>query len=179
MKQNSERVARLRKQKRQKLLEGFNSRCGICGYNKTEILQFHHVEPKEKTFTMSSSTNHTWEVFVEEAKKCILVCPNCHMEIHWDLTNIPNGIQRFDETLIKTLTYMDEHKKLLRNCVECGKETYNMKFCSQECSHTTQRKVNWNDIDLIELKKTMTYVAIGRMLGVADNTVKKHYLKRV
>jgi len=63
-----------------------DKKCELCGYNKnTSILQFHHV--KEKEYNISSKTKTHKAVkskvkFLEEIKKCILICPNCHMEIH-------------------------------------------------------------------------------------------------
>ena len=26
---------------------------------------------------------HSWEEYLKETEKCILVCANCHAEIHW------------------------------------------------------------------------------------------------
>ena len=40
MKKESDKIKQLRKIRRIKLLEGFNSKCGICGYDKKEILEF-------------------------------------------------------------------------------------------------------------------------------------------
>ena len=58
--------------------------CAICGYNKcSNSLDFHHVNPEDKKFQLVAT-----EMFrppltlVEELNKCILVCKNCHYEIH-------------------------------------------------------------------------------------------------
>jgi 5-methylcytosine-specific restriction endonuclease McrA len=57
-------------------------KCEICGYCKSlRALQFHHKDPKEKDFTIGnflSSNDRT----LSELEKCILVCANCHAEIH-------------------------------------------------------------------------------------------------
>ena len=55
--------------------------CAICGYNKCNAaLDFHHVEKSNKKFrfTRCLSDEHT----IEEFHKCILLCSNCHREIH-------------------------------------------------------------------------------------------------
>jgi hypothetical protein len=57
--------------------------CQICGYNKSlSGLQFHHLSQNEKEFTISSSSNKSWDVLKNELDKCILLCGNCHSEEH-------------------------------------------------------------------------------------------------
>ncbi len=63
-----------------KLLGG---KCSICGYNKSvDALEFHHEDPKEKDFKLGSGNTMSWREYKKEALKCILVCSNCHKEIH-------------------------------------------------------------------------------------------------
>ena len=48
-------------------------------------LDFHHLNPKEKDFNLSNrNLNMDWDVIKEELDKCILVCSNCHREIHYN-----------------------------------------------------------------------------------------------
>ena len=59
--------------------------CAICGYNKcSRALDFHHVNPKDKKFNCSINNfqRKSAEVFAIEIQKCILLCRNCHSEIH-------------------------------------------------------------------------------------------------
>lgn len=56
--------------------------CSICGYNCCgAALDFHHVDMSTKDHSPKS---RDWETAaaVEERKKCILVCANCHRELH-------------------------------------------------------------------------------------------------
>ena len=56
-----------------------------CGYAKNSAaLEFHHREPASKSFHLDlrSLSNRTWHVIAAEARKCDLVCSNCHKEIH-------------------------------------------------------------------------------------------------
>jgi hypothetical protein len=54
--------------------------CALCGYSKcVNALEFHHVGD-DKTIEMSSVT--TMKRLNEELPKCIVVCANCHREIH-------------------------------------------------------------------------------------------------
>ena len=56
--------------------------CEICGYNKSlRALQFHHTNPQEKDFNIGGKMVLNEEL-KKELDKCILVCANCHSEIH-------------------------------------------------------------------------------------------------
>ena len=66
-----------------KLLGG---KCSICGYNKcVDALEFHHKDPTIKEFKLGSGNTMSWKEYKNEALKCILVCSNCHKEIHYKL----------------------------------------------------------------------------------------------
>ncbi len=63
-----------------KLLGG---KCSICGYNRCiDALEFHHKDPSVKEFKLGSGNTMSWKEYKAEALKCILVCSNCHKEIH-------------------------------------------------------------------------------------------------
>ena len=44
-------------------------------------MDFHHINPQEKDFQISGGTK-SFESLKSELDKCILVCRNCHSEIH-------------------------------------------------------------------------------------------------
>jgi hypothetical protein len=59
--------------------------CAECGYAKNfSALEFHHIDSKSKSFQLDlrSLSNRKWSVVLEEAEKCILLCSNCHAELH-------------------------------------------------------------------------------------------------
>ena len=63
-----------------KLLGG---KCSICGYDRCiDALEFHHSNPEMKEFKLGSGNTISWREYKAEALKCILVCSNCHKEIH-------------------------------------------------------------------------------------------------
>jgi hypothetical protein len=73
-----------RKRKLQ-LIEIMGGQCGHCHYKKNfSALEFHHKNPKTKLFQLDlrSLSNRRWEAIEEEAKKCLLLCSNCHAELH-------------------------------------------------------------------------------------------------
>lgn len=72
---------------KEKLIEYKGGKCQLCGYNKcTTALEFHHLNPSQKDFTISGGTK-SFEKAKIEADKCILVCANCHREIHSGLVD--------------------------------------------------------------------------------------------
>lgn len=63
-------------------------KCIRCGYNKCiKALEFHHLDPTQKDFTISNDHFKLMEA-VNESKKCILICSNCHRELHENIWNI-------------------------------------------------------------------------------------------
>ena len=67
------------------LVSSMGGRCSICGYHKNlASLVFHHTDSKDKDFKldMRSLSNRKFETVLEELDKCILVCHNCHAELH-------------------------------------------------------------------------------------------------
>ena len=59
-------------------------RCQCCGYNKyIGALEFHHINKNLKDFTISHIKSTSFNKKIQdELDKCILVCGNCHGEIH-------------------------------------------------------------------------------------------------
>jgi len=75
-------VIEWRQRRKLKAVEHLGGHCSICGYNKSvRALQFHHKDPSQKDFGIGSS-NLSWERTVRELDKCLLVCANCHAELH-------------------------------------------------------------------------------------------------
>ncbi len=65
--------------------------CFLCGYNRcSRSLHFHHLDPKTKKRDVSGllAQNYSLRIIKEEMAKCILVCANCHGEIHAGIIKI-------------------------------------------------------------------------------------------
>lgn len=70
------------------LIERAGGRCAQCGYDKCQAaLQFHHLDPTQKDFTISQNFNNDVEKLYIEVDKCVLLCANCHAELHQELEN--------------------------------------------------------------------------------------------
>jgi len=69
---------------KQKWVDYAGGCCSKCGYNKClAALEFHHVDPNTKDTNFKSLIKTLKDNQIEaELKKCILVCSNCHRELH-------------------------------------------------------------------------------------------------
>ena len=71
-----------RKRTKQKLVDYKGGKCEICEYNRSVSgLEFHHIDPSKKDFQVCGKS-WSFERLKNEADKCMLVCSNCHREIH-------------------------------------------------------------------------------------------------
>ncbi len=77
-------VTRRRKELRRKAREYKGGKCMLCGYDRCpDALEFHHTDPTKKDFGLSvKGLTRSWEKIRTEIDKCVLVCANCHREIH-------------------------------------------------------------------------------------------------
>lgn len=58
--------------------------CSKCGYNKCKgALDLHHVDPSIKDKNIAKMTTYSVEKIKAEIAKCILLCANCHRELHY------------------------------------------------------------------------------------------------
>lgn len=78
--------------------------CQTCGYDVcVGALEFHH--PKgSKEASVSTLLRHSFEKAATEARKCLLLCANCHRELHFKPQTRPSGIVARGEREHGTLT---------------------------------------------------------------------------
>jgi hypothetical protein len=77
-----EAVTRRHRKVKQTLVDLAGGACVVCGYDRTLVnLHFHHVDPATKAFGLTIASGKSLAAYVVEARKCILVCANCHGEI--------------------------------------------------------------------------------------------------
>lgn len=84
---NKDTLERMRSNKRNAvaLLGGC---CSRCGYNKSMVaLDFHHTVPTTKDVSFATMTHWSWLRIEKELKTCVLLCANCHREVHEELRN--------------------------------------------------------------------------------------------
>lgn len=73
-----------RKKVRQMSVDYKGGKCEMCGYDRcTDALEFHHKSLSVKKFGISAKGyTRSWEAVKKELDKCVIVCSNCHRELH-------------------------------------------------------------------------------------------------
>jgi len=85
-------VAKRRKMIKVMAIEYKGGKCSLCGYNKcNSALDFHHINDKKFGLSLKGLTR-SWEKTKIELDKCVLVCANCHREIHEGISQPPKVI---------------------------------------------------------------------------------------
>lgn len=180
-KNNSSFAQFLRSAKRKlELIEYKGGKCEICGYNKNlSALEFHHINSKDKSFSMDGRllANKKMEDLITEANKCMLLCSNCHKEIHHE-----NHELEVVKLLIENNDILQKKSEVFV-CKECGKilsKNNKTQLCS-EChlKHRFElRKVERPSAEeLQKLLKQYSLNKIGKMYGVSHASVKKWGVK--
>ena len=78
-----ESVKLFRHRKKEKAVTYLGGKCRICGYSKSIFaMDFHHLDPEQKDFSICSKSSWGFERLKEELDKCALLCANCHREVH-------------------------------------------------------------------------------------------------
>lgn len=138
-----------RRRNKKILLEAISKfECEKCGYNKCyNALDFHHIDKSNKEFSLSnftldkciSNVGDVTQIILDELDKCIVICSNCHRDIHFDwdryhkfesqiLDKVYNykEIPIIDEQTIKNILKMHSdgfgYKKIM-NDLNCSKAT--------------------------------------------------------
>jgi hypothetical protein len=180
----SEHVKLWRKKTKARLVKALGGKCNICGYDKcSNALEFHHLNPNEKDFNFGKirANPKSWNKIVAEVKKCVLLCSNCHREVHDNLATIVlENIPVIDPTLEDYKKFELEKSTLQKEkiCSICGTKYYSgYATCSNICAHKIRYKINWDEIDLPSLWPEQSMVAIGKQLGVTDSSVRKRLIK--
>ena len=178
---SSQATSDFRRNRKLNLIKVCGNQCNLCGYNKViGALEFHHINPEEKSYGLASmGTCHQLETDLQEIQKCILVCANCHREIHENLYT--------KEELINKKIYLEDIAQQLINdrnskleikhyyCFSCGKEiSKGAKYCS-DCANKNKRIVKERPTreELKQLIRTIPFTKIGQQFEVSDNAIRK------
>jgi hypothetical protein len=178
MSKNYEHIKKYRNNVKNELVKLFGSKCSVCDYDKSiHALEFHHINPEEKEFSVCSYSYLNKAKLLDEAKKCILVCSNCHKEIHYDECDVKLEYINLNQNEIED--FLKVPKKEYDECPICGnKKEKSHKTCSLKCAGIKKSKISWDDIDLKKLLlEGNGWNDIGEMLDISGNAVKKRAKK--
>lgn len=193
MSKSSEKVKNWRKRTKERIIKAMGGKCVCCGYDKCDAaLALHHLDPNEKDFSLGSirANIKSWSSIVSELRKCVLICHNCHAEVHYDSRKIPEQHAKFNEEFAD----YKQMEKLEREadpskyhpCPTCQKPVpnYQKKHCSISCATKNQNsnfrksKIDWpSNEELLKMLKESNYVQVGKKLGVSDNAIRKRLRK--
>ena len=172
--EQARRVKTWRRRTKDRILQAMGRKCVICGYDRcSDALQVHHLNPSEKDFTFAHirANPTSWAKIVEELRKCVLLCGNCHAEVHNGMTVVPFNARGFDESFA-------EYEKVVGRrpaICECGrKKAKRRNYCSDDChKRYGVDRIDWSKYDLLEMSKTMSKVAMGKAIGCSDVMISK------
>jgi hypothetical protein len=81
---NKDAVTRKRRKNKAQLVEMFGGKCEKCGYDKSvAALHFHHKDDNKSFGIAEKGRTPNFQLLIDEARKCILICANCHAEDHY------------------------------------------------------------------------------------------------
>ena len=85
------RWQRIKIEAKGKILARKNGGCVICGEKDPVVIQFHHVDPKKKSFDIGFllGSKMSEQRLEEELDKCVPLCANCHMRVHAGTATLP------------------------------------------------------------------------------------------
>ena len=180
--------------KKSRLVDIMGGCCQNCNYNNSlYALEFHHLDPSKKKYTITDYLLKPLEEQVEELKKCVLLCSNCHRAYHGgDI--LKSFVCSFNEE--KALFYIQKEKeerflassslKELKKCPVCGKTIFSSrnKYCGKECYNIGRSKVKPKKFadkelflpdrkELKDLIRFTPFTRIGQKYKVDDNTIRK------
>lgn len=88
LKRSKRSYNRIRNEMKQWAIKYKGGKCSKCEEFHIACLQFHHLDPKQKDFTIGESckinSRINKEIIRKELDKCILICANCHFKLHWE-----------------------------------------------------------------------------------------------
>ncbi len=73
------------------LVQEAGGACVRCGFDEHVCaLQFHHLDPAAKDFEIGGrGLTRAIERLRAEARKCVLLCANCHAAVEAGVANLP------------------------------------------------------------------------------------------
>ena len=183
MSSSAKAVSDYRRRRKENLIKVCGNKCALCGYNKLPAgLEFHHIDPNQKEYGIASKgTCHAIDKDLAEVRKCLLVCANCHREIHADFysQDFLFEHQFFDDEFAQELL-KDVQNKMTKHshyCIDCGKEIAKGSTRCVECDAKSRiiplEEMPVTREELKDLIRKYPFTQIAAKFLVSDNAIRK------
>ena len=171
-----EHVKTYRHRRKANVVYVMGGKCCLCGYDKClAALELHHIDPNEKEFDFHN-LNMSWDKTQIELQKCILVCSNCHREVHAGLIEQELKTSFNPQRAEEITEALSEWKTATVNvCPDCGAPVSEKGVRCVECGNKQRRVVKERPTreELKNLIRTTPFIQIGKMYGISDNAIRK------
>jgi hypothetical protein len=83
-----------RRRRKARAVAYMGSCCQGCGINDLPaIFEFHHWDARQKEFGFSErGIPRAWKKMITELQKCVMLCVNCHREVHAGVRELDRGL---------------------------------------------------------------------------------------
>lgn len=174
---NGKAVVNWRKRTKAKAVIYKGGACLICGYNRCiKSLVFHHIDPTRKDFAIAGKCLK-WETIRVELDKCVLLCANCHVEVHDGITEIGPHLARNTTPNEGGLALQQSgfgRVKMAPTCPTCGTGVPVKGHACLHCARKARERIHWPTSDALRaMVAESNFEAVGRHLGVSGNAVRK------
>lgn len=177
--EQKEHQSKYRDRRKQRIIDVMGGKCTLCGYNRcNDALDLHHLNPEEKDFEVSFRPCISWDRTSAEIKKCILLCANCHREVHSGMIT-QELTSSFNQDICDKITAEVNAIKYgsgdQNRCCQCGQEISDGSKMCPECYAKSIRRVKNRPSknDLAKLVSQYGFLGVGKLFGVTDNAVRK------
>lgn len=166
------RIKNFRTARRNICVLAMGGKCQICGYEKCRnALEVHHIVSEDKEISFQKIVS--WDRIYDELDKCILLCSNCHREVHENVTELPLKYFKFDRDIADSLRTKHSHA-MQRSKRE---ETFEERKALQERQNRESKERRYNFINerkiliresKIDLNEWGWSVKVGNLLGISS-----------
>lgn len=142
--------------KRIRSINLLGGKCEKCKNNNIFVLEFHHFKDN-KEFNINLAKRFSWTRIMGELKKCVILCKNCHSEMHFN----KDGVDKRRSILKQKML---EYKNIFC-CERCGYRGIN--YRSLEFHHKKQNEKLFNIFTEVWKRKKI------KKIGVEENILKE------